>query len=137
MSIQSVRGPVAAAASRRRHKRIFDKNRQFRIKSGDREGHTNNWSEGGFLSSGLENYGANDLVEGTMEGPDGKPVQFAGKVVRVQDDGMRAVQLVGLDSAALLTMQSADSDDTAPDSSASSRAYSSADKVSGDSNPDS
>ena len=63
-----------------------------------------------------------------MEGPGGAPVRFAGKVVRVDDDGRRAVQLVSLDSAALLTMQSTDSDNSAPDSNASSRAYSSADK---------
>ncbi|MDP6589584.1 MAG: PilZ domain-containing protein [Alphaproteobacteria bacterium] len=122
---------------RRKHERVFDKKRQLRIKSGEREGRTSNWSEGGFLSNGLDDYHANDHIEGTMEGPGGAPVRFAGKVVRVQEDGMRAVQLVSLGSAALLTMQSTDSDDSAPDSSVSSRAYSSADKVSGGSNPDS
>ncbi len=113
---------------RRKHERVYDKKRQLRIKSGEREGRTSNWSQGGFLSSGLDGYDADDRIEGTMEGPRGGPVRFAGKVVRVQEDGMRAVQLVGLDSDALITMQSEDSDNRTTDSSASSRAYSSANK---------
>ena len=127
MSIQPVRQKFAHN-HQRKHERVYDKKRQLRIKSGEREGRTSNWSEGGFLSSGLDGYGANDHIEGTMEGPGGAPVRFAGKVVRVDDEGRRAVQLVSLDSAALLTMQSTDSDNSAPDSNASSRAYSSADK---------
>ncbi|MDA0230189.1 MAG: PilZ domain-containing protein [Proteobacteria bacterium] len=126
MIIQPVRGGFAEAARQREHARNYDKKRQLRIKSGQREGRSSNWSQGGFLSSGLDDYHANDHVEGTMQGPDGRPVAFAGRVVRVHEDGMRAVQLVGLDSATLLAMQGVDDDDPSPLPSASKEAGSSA-----------
>jgi hypothetical protein len=46
-----------------------------------------------------------------MEGPYHRSGHFSGKVVRVQDDGQRAVQLVSFDSSALLAMQGAESDE--------------------------
>ena len=50
----------------------------------------------------MEAYDADEAVEGTLQAPDGKPTRFKGKVVRVDEDGMRAVQLVNFDSDALL-----------------------------------
>lgn len=111
MSIRPVSGNSPRAADQRQHERIYGKDRQLRIKSGKKEGKTSNWSQGGFLADGLDEYELNDQVEGTMEGPGQTSRRFAGKVVRVQDDGKRAVQLVSFDSSALLAMQGADADD--------------------------
>jgi hypothetical protein len=135
LTMQPVGRNFTQAARQRQHGRNYDKKRQLRIKSGRREGQSSNWSQGGFLSNGLDDYHANDHVEGTLQGPDGRPVAFAGRVVRVHDDGMRAVQLVGLDSATLLAMQSTEDDNLAPLPSASSRAGSSAYRKSSDGNP--
>ena len=137
MAIQPVRRSFAETARQRRHERINDEKRQLRVKSGAGEGRTSNWSEGGFLSSGLGGYSKDDLVEGTIERPGGRRTGFSGRVARVEEDGMRAVQLVSLDSAALLAIQSADSEDKTPGSSASSRARSLADIESAYNNPNS
>ena len=103
MSIQSVRNS-AAAANRRASKRVYDGGNQLRVKATHGEGRTNNFSREGFLADGMENYEADDAVEGTLQAPDGKPARFKGKVIRA---------------------------------SASSQAYSSADKGSDGSNPNS
>ncbi|MBT3628116.1 MAG: hypothetical protein HOM52_03020 [Rhodospirillaceae bacterium] len=108
MSIRPISGNSPRTADQRQHERVYGKDRQLSIKSGKKEGKTSNWSQGGFLADGLDEYELNDQVEGTMEGPGQTRQRFAGKVVRVQDDGKRAVQLVSFDSSALLAMQSAD-----------------------------
>jgi hypothetical protein len=136
MSIQPMRNP-AAPVNRRRSERVHSGERQLRVKSGKQEGQTGNFSQDGFLADGLDDYQKNDTLEGTLHAPDGGQARFSGKVVRVEEDGMRAVQLVNFDSAALLMFQSADAPSATPVASASSRAYLSANKESGDSNRDS
>lgn len=128
---------MADAAWQRQHQSIGDKKRQLRIKSGKYEGRTSNWSQGGFLSDGFEGHSTDDSIEGTLVGSDGRPVAFNGRVVRVQENGMRAVQLVTLDSATLVAMQGAEESEKIPGASASNRARSSASTESGDSSPDS
>ena len=127
MTIQPVRRSFAETARQRRHERINDKKRQLRVKSGADEGRSRNWSEYGFLPSGLGSYSKDDLVEARLRGRAAGAPDFPAGVVRVEEDGMRAVQLARLDSAALLAIQSADSEDKTPGSSASSRARSLAD----------
>ena len=105
LNIRPVSGNITRSAKRRRHQRVDDIERQLSINTGERKGRTGNWSRGGFLADGLDDYRTDDRVEGIMEGRSGDRVKFSGKVVRVQDDGMRAVQLVSFDSAALLAMQ--------------------------------
>jgi len=107
MDIRRVSGTI----EQRQHKRIYGKDRQLQIKSGRQEGNTSNWSHGGFLADGLDEYDVDDNVEGVMEGPDHRSGHFSGKMVRVQDDGQRTVQLVSFDSSALLAMQGAESDE--------------------------
>jgi len=136
MSIQSVRNSVAAA-NRRRSRRVYDGGNQLRVKAAHGEGRTNNFSREGFLADGIEEYEADGAVEGTLQAPGGKQARFQGKIVRVEEDGMRTVQLVNFDSEALLMCQGAGVKESATSASASSRAYSSADRGSGDSNPSS
>ena len=107
MDIRRVSGRI----EQRQHERIYGKDRQWQIKSGRQEGNTSNWSHGGFLIEELDEYDVDDNVEGVMEGPDHRSGHFLGKVVRVQDDDQRAVQLVSFDSSALLAMQGAESDE--------------------------
>lgn len=101
----------ARIANQRRHERVYGKDRQLQIKSGNQEGSTSNWSQGGFLSDGLDDHHRNDQVEGTIEGPGRNAGRFTGRVIRVQSDGQRAVQLVSFDSATLIAMQGAKNED--------------------------
>jgi len=131
MNIRPVNGNSTRSANQRRHGRIYEKDRQLRIKLGRREGRTSNWSQGGFLANGLDDYDLGDQVEGMIGGPGRGRSGFTGKVLRVLDDGQRAVQLVSFDSAALLALQGADQPN------ASNQAGSSADRESDGSNPNS
>ena len=77
----------------------------MKLTVGERELETVNWSVGGFMAHGLDDFELKDRFTGMME-PKGGPVsEFTGQVTRVEDDGARAVRFVEVDLSTLLALQ--------------------------------
>ena len=77
----------------------------MKLRVGERELETLNWSVGGFMAHGLEGFEPRDRFTGMMEPPGGPSCEFTGQVTRVEDDGARAVRFVEVDLSTLLAIQ--------------------------------
>jgi hypothetical protein len=79
--------------------------RQLKLKVGDQELETLNWSVGGFMAHGLEGLETKDRFTGVMQPQDGPSSEFTGQVTRVDENGARTVRFVEVDLATLIAMQ--------------------------------
>ena len=77
----------------------------MKLRVGEREIETLNWSIGGFRAHGLDDLELKDRFTGKMEPQEGPSCEFTGQVTRVDDDGARAVRFVEIDLSSLLALQ--------------------------------
>lgn len=76
----------------------------MKLRVGERELETLNWSIGGFRTHGLDDLEFKDRCTGKMERRTAHPVNLPAKS-RVDDDGARAVCFVEIDLSSLLAIQ--------------------------------